>query len=166
MRIVIAVMLALFAAPVIADDTLPKAVAEAGFKTADCTMNFDEAYAAVEMFDLPGGQKLFVLPCWRAAYQSGGAMFAMDKAGQARLLSFKSWDGKKYVTVQTLTEVDFVNETNTLTSFHKGRGIGDCGSIGEWSWAGSEFKLKGYWYKEKCDGNPFEGSRRWKIFPR
>ena len=41
-----------------------------------------------------------------------------------------------------------------------GRGVGDCGEIGDWRWTGKNFKLTGYWNKADCDGKVFDiGSR-------
>lgn len=144
---------------------LPQAVFEDGFKKADCIVTPEEA-KEMETFDLGGGQTLFIVPCWRAAYQNGGIVFAMDAAGNARLLTFQVWDGKAMTPMLALTEPDYDAEKKTLNSFHKGRGIGDCGSMGEWAWTGTDFRMKAYYYKEKCDEQPFNGERRWQVFPR
>jgi hypothetical protein len=52
-----------------------------------------------------------------------------------------------------------------MRSFAKGRGAGDCGTIGEWKWTGSDFKLARYWSKPDCDGEPFDDDAKWQVFP-
>jgi hypothetical protein len=64
----------------------------------------------------------------------------------------------------------FEEKTKTLSSFHKGRGLGDCGTIGEWAWAATDFKLTGVWVKDDCDGEPFDEAdakdkEKWRIYP-
>ncbi len=63
-------------------------------------------------------------------------MFVADAAGMARPLTFQDWDGKKFIPVKSLTAADFDPEKKTLSSHYKGRGIGDCGALGEWKWNG------------------------------
>jgi uncharacterized protein DUF1176 len=86
---------------------------------------------------------------------------------KARLLSFQIYSQKKFVKTYQLSNADYDEKTHILGSFHKGRGVGDCGSIGEWKWTGADFKLTGYWLKEDCDGEPFDSdSKKWRVFPR
>jgi len=156
------------AAAMAQNNSLPRAAIEDAFKSMgeECTVPIDEAAEAPESFDLGGGQTLFIVKCWGAAYQFGQIVFVVDRAGTARLMTFQNWDGKKYSLVKSLTEADFNPESKTINSFYKGRGIGDCGTMGSWQWTGSEFKLKEYFSKTKCDGRSFAGERRWQIFPR
>jgi Protein of unknown function (DUF1176) len=162
------VLLGLSAAAAPAQDkVLPRAAIEEAFKNNDdCTVPIEEAAEAPDSFDLGGGQTLFIVKCWSAAYQFGQIVFVTGADGKARLLAFQDWDGKKFVPAKSLTQADFDPGTKTMSSFYKGRGIGDCGSIGHWQWTGTELKLKKYFYKAKCDGRSFAGERRWQIFPR
>ena len=166
MRVVAAAMLLGVPAALAQDNSLPRATLEDAFKKVECTVPLEEAASSPESFDLGGGKKLFVVNCWRAAYQSGAIVLVTDGAGPARLLTFQGWNGKKFEIMQSLSEADFDPEKKIIASFHKGRGIGDCGSMGEWAWTGNDFKLKTYFFKEKCDGQPFNNVRRWQIFPR
>jgi hypothetical protein len=149
-----------------ADAVLPRAAIEDGFKKAECSVPIEDAAKEPDSYDLGGGQKLFVVSCWRAAYQSGSLVFVMDGSGQARLLTFQHWNGKKFTPDFSLSEADFDPNGKAISMFYKGRGIGDCGAMATWNWTGSEFKLKDYYFKEKCDGRSFAGERRWRIFPR
>lgn len=150
-----------------ADGGLPRAAIENAFKKAtECLVPIEDAAKSADVYDLGGGKKLFIVKCWSAAYQSGSVVFVMDGAANARLMTFQDWDGKKFAPAFSLSEADFDPNGKTISMFHKGRGIGDCGSMATWSWTGSEFKLKVYFFKEKCDGRSFAGERRWRIFPR
>ena len=106
--------------------------------------------------------------CWRAAYQAGSIFFAVDPKApdMARLLEFQELGGKRLIKGYSLTSPDYDEKRRTMASFHKGRGVGDCGSLGEWKWSGKEFRLTGFWRKPNCDGQPFENSRRWRVFPK
>lgn len=145
---------------------IPFKVVEAAFKTAKCTNELkDEELDNVS--DLGGGLKLVEVYCWRAAYQAGSIFLAVDpKApGKARLLRFQMWGKQRSTAVYSLTSPDFDPQTKKLASFHKGRGMGDCGGMGEWKWTGANFKLTGYWFKENCDGQPFDDDKKWRVFP-
>ena len=145
---------------------LTRAAIEDGFKKAECTVPIEDAAAEPDSYDLGDGQKLFLVSCWRAAYQAGSIVFVTDHVGQVRLLTFQDWNGKSFAPVQSLSEADFDPNKKTISMFYKGRGVGDCGSMAEWSWTGTDFKLKTYFFKEKCDGKSFASERRWQIFPR
>jgi hypothetical protein len=168
MRLVVAVMVLGFpaVAAIAQDNSLPRAAIEDGFKKAECTVALEDAAAEPQSFDLGDRKKLFLVSCWSAAYQAGSIAFVSDRAGQARLLTFQDWNGKRFAPNQSLSEADFDAKRKTLSSYYKGRGIGDCGSMGEWTWTGTDFKLSKYFYKGKCDGRDFSGGRRWHIFPR
>jgi len=149
---------------------VPRSAMTAGMKQAKCSLPFKEAAEGINVEALDGKLKLVELPCWRAAYQAGSIFFAVDPAapGKARLLQFEYWGGKKRSTTFSLTLPDFSADTKTLMSFNKGRGVGDCGSIGEWVWSGSDFKLTGFWVKDDCDGEPFDEADdkdKWRVFP-
>lgn len=148
------------------DGALPRAAIEDGLKKAECSVPIEDAAKAPDSFDLGACQKLFIVSCWQAAYQSGSIVYVMDSAGAARLMTFQNWNGKKLAPAMSLSEADFDPNGKTISMFYKGRGVGDCGSMATWNWTGSEFKLKEYYFKEKCDGRSFAGERRWRIFPR
>jgi hypothetical protein len=145
----------------------PKLIAKA-LERAECSVPLKEAAASAELADLGKRLKLVAIPCWRAAYNFGSILFALDPADQdnARQLRFEIWSSKKFIAIYQLSNVDYDEKTQTLSSLHKGRGVGDCGSIGEWKWTGGNFKLTGYWFKEECDGTPFADDKQWRVFPR
>jgi hypothetical protein len=145
---------------------LPTAVMVDGGRTAGCSepMNAD---SVIGTMGLGGGQSLVEVRCWTAAYQSGSIFFVFRKgaAKQARLLRFQEPSKQGLTTSFSLSEAEFDAKTRIMRSFAKGRGAGDCGTIAEWKWTGSDFKLARYWSKPDCDGEPFDDDAKWQVFP-
>jgi hypothetical protein len=173
-RIVFVSMIALtaWASSARAEPVISKNVIEAALKAADCSATYEEATARLDPpHELGEGQQLQEVLCWRAAYQYAGIFFAYDSAspGNARLLSFRFPQARGYESRSSVTSPEVDDKEKTLTSFHKGRGPGDCGSAGEWKWNGRDFLLQRYWLKVDCNGKRFDPKRRpaeWLIFPK
>jgi hypothetical protein len=173
MRLILVLLVALFAQSVTAQQKvqLPKALVEDAFKKAECEVELDEAIKDLETTgELSGGLHLVEVPCWRAAYNFGSILFALDPAApeKARLLSLQRPEKNKLASTYQLSAPDYNGKTKILGSFHKGRGVGDCGSSGEWRWNGKDFELKRYWNKDQCDGQVFDTetqSKRYLVYP-
>jgi hypothetical protein len=149
------------------DAALPTSVLADGLRTAQCDEEASDK-SVVETNDLGGGQSLVEVRCWRAAYQAGSIFFVMtvDAPDKARLLRFPVPDKKGMTPTFSLSSPEYDPKTGMIESFHKGRGVGDCGTIGAWTWSGTDFQLVRYFAKPACDGKPFEDSRKWQVFPR
>jgi len=149
---------------------LPRAVIASSLKTADCELPIGKA-TEFDPQDLSGGLKLVQVSCWSAAYNFGAILFAVDPKARdkARLLRFQTVnDERKLETVYSLTLPQFDPKRKILSTYHKGRGVGDCGEIGEWHWSGKDFKLTGYWNKANCDGKAFDAETlnpKWRVYP-
>ena len=158
--------------PAAADLPLPRSIVEAGLKDPECTLSFEEATEDLEEpDDLGEGKKLLEVPCWRAAYQTGSIFFVFDPANpdQAKQIEFRHWKGATFEERRQISSPSFDPEKKRITSFHKGRGLGDCGSSGAWVWNGSDFELEAYWLKNDCNGkrfNPEGEPTKWKVFPK
>jgi Protein of unknown function (DUF1176) len=158
--------------PAAADLPLPRNLVEAGLKDPECTLSFEEATEELEEpEDLGEGKKLLEVPCWRAAYQMGSIFFVFDPANpdQAKQVEFRHWKGATFEQRRQISSPSFDAEKKRMTSFHKGRGLGDCGSSGAWVWNGSDFELEAYWLKNDCNGkrfNPEGEPTKWKVFPK
>jgi hypothetical protein len=151
---------------VAAEAPLPASVmADAGRK-AECSEPMN-ANGVIATTSLGAGQSLVEVRCWTAAYQSGSIFFVVRKgaAARAQLLRFHEPAKEDFATPFSLSEAEFDAKTRIMRSFAKGRGAGDCGTIGEWKWTGSEFKLARYWSKPDCDGGPFDDDAKWQVFP-
>ncbi|HTS39981.1 MAG TPA: DUF1176 domain-containing protein [Xanthobacteraceae bacterium] len=150
------------------DPAVPKNLIVEGLKKAECDVPLDDAVASADVASLGGRLKLVTISCWRAAYNFGSILFALDPAapGKARQLRFQIYAQKKFMQSYQLSNADYDERTRMLGSFHKGSGVGDCGSIGEWKWTGANFKLTGWWFKEDCDGEPFDSDdKTWRVYP-
>jgi hypothetical protein len=163
------------AAQAAADDIVPKDVAEAALAKVECDTANEAAPergytmdGELEALDLAGALKLVPLVCWRAAYNSNFIFLAVDPAApnDARLLEFDHPTGGKMRKEPILVNFDYDPAARTLGEYNKGRGLGDCGGIGQWTWDGSAFALKAYWLKDDCDGEAFDIADQWQIYPR
>lgn len=111
------------------------------------------------------------MKCEHGPYNVAMILFAFDPAqpAAARLLRFPAPDENRKEEWQQyrLTFPEYDPKAKRLHSFHKSRGLGDCGSAGEWRWTGKEFRLNGYWITKNCDGRLFDASKlnRWRVFP-
>jgi hypothetical protein len=117
-----------------------------------------------EVYALGGGRVLYGFTC----PGSSGAynfqfVFLVGPAGNAnaaRAVSFR-WplkiagfqhDGPQ----ETITNPTFDEKTMTLSSFEKGRGIGDCGGEEQWVWDGRTFRLAQVRMMSECRGVPLD----------
>lgn len=81
---------------------------------------------------------LWSVPCGAGAYNFSQAYVLSNNDGSnPRPVNFPS-SGKPQAI---LTNSSFDPESNTISAFGKGRGIGDCGQIALWAWTGTEFAL-------------------------
>lgn len=104
-----------------------------------------------ELYRLSGKQVLLVLECGRGAYQSSFELWtANDKA------PFLPKPVKLPDPTST-TGGDLLNpgfDQGRLSSYAKGRGIGDCGSSAEWGWTATGFQLIEATSGRLCRGVP------------
>ena len=104
-----------------------------------------------ELYRLSAKQVLLVLECARGAYQSSFELWtANDKAPYA----------PKPVKLPDPTGTNggyLLNpgfDQGRLTSYGKGRGIGDCGNSAEWGWTATGFQLISASSGQLCRGLP------------
>ena len=149
--------------------TLPREVIDAGLKKASCTIPPKDA-VIVGTERLSGGLTIVEVACWRAAYNSGSILFAVpeNRPRRAQLLSIEPWQNGRVRNDYAVSSPGFDAATRTLSSSHKARGAGDCGTIQEMKWTGWHFRLLNVWNKDNCDGDPIEWANRegWQVFPR
>ena len=150
-----------FANPV---DQLPAAVAKKHSAITDDACDKDLS-ATVETHDLGQGHTLYLVPCYMGAYQGtwNGYIAKGDQVNPVMVLSHDEAI-KAVVADMNLTEPSFDQKTKTLTTFAKGRGMGDCGQSSV-----SQIAVNQYGYatvktteiraKVKCDGK----YRTWPV---
>ena len=99
---------------------------------------------------------LWELPCGAGAYNFSQAYVLSGNDGSgARALEFPTPRGP----IDSLVNSSFDSQTNTIGAFGKGRGVGDCGSMGSWAWTGREFALLSEDNMSDCLG------AHWDIWP-
>ncbi len=119
-------------------------------KQSECDGLYDgaETVPEVETFALGGGKTLALLPCGAGAYNYSSVAFivAGGKAVRADL------DGGD----DMLVNAGFGN--GVLSSYNKGRGVGDCGTAETYVWDGARFRRTEARSMSEC-----RGSTNWLI---
>lgn len=118
-------------------------------KMVDCSSNYSDDNPApeVETAALGGGATLALLPCGNGAYNFSSVAFIVrgskvetaefDYLGDAELLTNAGWDEK----------------SAELSTYSKGRGIGDCGESARYVWDGKSFRAIEVREMDECRGS-------------
>lgn len=97
---------------------------------------------------------LAVIPCSVHAYNVTFQVYVIDhqtkKAKRQQWAVYSGFTG--WIGTDSLTNVNFDQETKELFMVHKGRGLGDCGMSGVWKWGEFGFKMASFHAKDECDG--------------
>jgi hypothetical protein len=110
----------------------------------------DEAESAA----LTAGETLLLLACGSGAYNVSYVPFIVRRGGRAELAPFDhrpGWwaeEGKPM-----LINAAWDGERGLLTSFSKGRGLGDCGTTSDYAWDGRAFRLVEQAEMGECRGS-------------
>jgi hypothetical protein len=114
------------------------------------------------VFPLPGDEyskgtkTLYVLGCERYAYNSMEKAYIVNSYGDVTNVALAEVAADRSITATSdLMGVVFNQESLMLSTYSKGRGLGDCGSCGLYKYdANSEkFILVKAFLKENCDGD-------------
>jgi hypothetical protein len=127
----------LHAAAAIAQARLPSkppAAVQALFRKAECDASSDWG-GKPEVHRLSSDQVLWQVPCNGGAYNFDILFVVVDKAGRASLAPLDGVDDG------LVTNGGYDPQTRILSSYNKGRGVGDCGDSSEWVWTGQAFEL-------------------------
>lgn len=96
---------------------------------------------------------LVKLICYRGAYNFGSSWFLVDsKAVTPLTFPIPADDGGAPMDTTTDLVNAELDANGNLSSFYKGRGIGDCGATGRWRWDGQTFQLASYALMRDCRG--------------
>jgi hypothetical protein len=111
----------------------------------------------IQSYHLPGGKALHLLPCFSGPYNFTHLFFA-DRGGDITQQFFADYSRDYgWTGTDQLFNIDFDPKTGRLHSFYKGRGVGDCGSAGEWVWHNDLFRLISFQAWDDCEhGRPAE----------
>ncbi|RXD04926.1 DUF1176 domain-containing protein [Sphingomonas sp. UV9] len=130
-------------------------------KRGSCDLGNSPSGAAPEMFApeihaLGGGKSLAILPCSTGAYNLIGILFIIDGAkivpAQTDAPSgFEETGADPGTRVKSVVNGTF--ENGVLTSYAKGRGLGDCGVMQSFVWDGTRLRLSEQSEMGECRGN-------------
>jgi hypothetical protein len=106
-----------------------------------------------------GPQALVMLNCGAGAYNQASGIYAgqRDSAGKwsfapARF-DYVATDVGETPKVPVLINSDWDAGTQSIRSYNKARGVGDCGSSESWVWDGGVFRLTGAAVMNECRGS-------------
>jgi hypothetical protein len=134
--------------------------------------SLSQDYSSV--YPLNNREYLVEILCFLGAYQGNYQYFLYTVKGQGveiKPLSFQEFskdktDKFKLKDSRSIGGVpSYDEESKILTVYTKGRGLADCGSLAQYKWEDTKFKLLEYRIKEKCDGNYLEPENYPKIYP-
>lgn len=112
-------------------------------KLTGCDPQFDRDRTA-DLYPLGGGRTLVMLPCGSGAYNfANAALIATGIPGNRQFVAANfdfqpAWGEGGF---PTLVNHGWEPSKAMLTSYAKGRGLGDCGSSESYIWDGSRFRL-------------------------
>jgi hypothetical protein len=102
---------------------------------------------------LAPGVVLWGPQCQMAAYNEVSIFYIGDeKAQHLRRINLPEAAGAGQASDDMLINASFDPKSQTLTSFSKGRGLGDCGSLANWVWDGQAFELLSEDLMPECRG--------------
>ena len=110
---------------------------------------------APEAYLLGDGATLVLVPCNRGAYNLSSALFVVED-GKATPARIDAPSGFTEIGA-TVTVPEVVNgsvENGVLTSYARGRGLGDCGVQQDFVWDGTMLRLAQQAEMSECRGNP------------
>jgi hypothetical protein len=135
--------------------TVPSAAAlKALRRKHGCTIDEVGGPEEADSIALTASESLLLLACGSGAYNVSYVPFIVGRGGQARLAPFDhrpGWWAEEGRPV--LINAAWDGERGLLTSFAKGRGLGDCGTETEYAWDSRAFRLVEQAEMGECRGS-------------
>lgn len=131
--------------------SLPNRFRKAALDVAECRPESDPGpQKAARRIDLPNGLVLWEASCWFAAYNFGSVYYIAPSNDHEAggLVEFSVPEGQGGDNQFSLTNPSWDGNTLELNAWHKGRGIGDCGTYERHHYEDGVFALQEYRHKE------------------
>lgn len=139
--------------PAGAAPAIGKAQRAAFMKLTKCDDDEFNADRQIETSRLDARTTLALVPCGAGAYNFSSVPVTIV-AGRPTLARFDSAVGWGEPGAEPiLVNAGFDTRTGTLSSYSKGRGLGDCGSSEEFVWDGQRFRLTNATSMGECRGS-------------
>jgi hypothetical protein len=110
-----------------------------------------------EQYALDEKRGLLLLGCGAGAYNFTSIPFVFTREAKGRQIALAAFDLKPRWTdgdaAPSLVNAEWDPKAGTLTSFAKGRGIGDCGIGSDYAWDGERFRLINQIEMDECRGS-------------
>lgn len=144
---------------------IPVTLRAAMDKQTDCASVYaggEGELPATHAYALGGGKTLALLPCGSGAYNFSSVPFIVErgKAVVARFDQVPGWTESEGIA--TLVNGGWDPAKAELSSYTKGRGLGDCGSSETYVWDGAMFRLVEMRAMGECRGS-INWLRIWKA---
>lgn len=111
---------------------------------------------AVTSYRLDARHTVGIVSCFLGAYQGPSVIVIIGEDGRWAPASIERPDafreGAESQWQHLLTTADYLSEDRLLSEWAKGRGLGDCGHSGTWTWDGEMFRLASYRALDDCRG--------------
>jgi hypothetical protein len=118
-----------------------------------------ELEAQSETYQLNASKQLVIIPCYMGAYQGSSRAYVVSNGTHIEQVMVLAHDesAKAVTATLDLTSADYDEKTKTLSTFAKGRGIGDCGQASQSKVIADEYtvtvKTVQIVSKAECDGD-------------
>lgn len=132
----------------------------------NCELDWD-FYMGPETFKIDEKTQLILVPCIGGAYQTSSVGYLVTNKDQIKSVVVLAFDelSKSIQPSFDLTNASFDESTKVLSTFAKGRGLGDCGqsslsSVKIDKWSGVQVITNEVRSKIQCDG---EVDTEWPV---
>lgn len=138
-------------------------------KPLECTDSETSAEPTYARLDAATSLALLPAPCGNGAYNFYSFALLIDNAGKVRDAVFDAqagMGGEDPSQIDNMTvNADWDVKKRRLTTYAKGRGLGDCGSMSEFAWDGRRFRLSKLEVMGECRGST-DYIRTWQAAVR
>ncbi|HEX2555026.1 MAG TPA: DUF1176 domain-containing protein [Microvirga sp.] len=154
--------------PVRAGGAAPKAAPAEVKRLFDADVAREDCDADVAKGAKPTGYRLgarvlmFSFPCWRGAYQGTDAYYLYSETASPKAQPINlprppvrpvpGQASEPASPGHMVTGDGYDSASGEIIEYAKGRGLGDCGSVGHWRWTGRGFALTYYSSMPECAG--------------
>lgn len=130
------------------------ALAETLFRISECGANYESDRPEVEAQALGDGASLALVPCGAGAYNYLSVPYVI-RGGKPVIAAFDFVPGftEDPGSTPMLVNAQFDPVEGRLTSYSKGRGVGDCGSAEDYVWDGTRFRAVEVRQMTECRGS-------------